>query len=146
MKIIITEEQSEKLNHKVKSMIKKYGLKETLKLFDNNKDIIRRTYQDNPLEFLNNFNNLTPVEIGSMIFYVDKDRLPLFMHYQDIKDRYIYINYNRIWSFFLDVIGLNDKKIQNIIKTWLEETYNLSGLTLVPVDEFIINRWKILIN
>ncbi len=33
MKFIITEEQSEKLNQKVKSMVNKYGIEETLDLF-----------------------------------------------------------------------------------------------------------------
>jgi len=135
MKFIITEEQSEKLNHKIKSMINKYGFKETLRLFDNNKDIIRRAYQDNPSEYLNQFNDLTKVdEFGDKIYYVDKDRLPLFIYFQDRKNGHVSINNDRIWSFFEDVIGLDYEKIQGVIKNWLEETYNLKGLTPFGVD------------
>jgi hypothetical protein len=129
MKIIITEEQSEKLNQKVKSMVNKYGVKETLRLFDNNTDIIKRAYQDNPSDFLNQFNDLTPVEKGDKIYYVDKDKLPLFYYYQGIKNGDVYINYYRIWLFFSEIIGMEYKEIQGIMKNWLEETYNLRGLT-----------------
>jgi len=125
MKFIITEEQSEKLNHKVKTMVNKYGFKETIRLFDNNINIIKRAYQDNPSEFLNQFNNLILVKKEGITYYVDKDRLPLFYYY----DGYVFINYDRIWSFFEKVIGLERSEIQYIIKNWLEETYNLRGLT-----------------
>ena len=129
MKFIITEEQSEKLNQKVKSMVNKYGVEETLRLFDNNKDIIRRTYQDSPSEYLNQFNDLSTVERGDKMFYVDKDRIPLFYYYPDEKNGYVYINFGRIWLFFEEVFGMEYKEIQSIMKIWLEETYDLTGLT-----------------
>jgi len=132
MKFIITEEQSEKFNHKVKSMVNKFGIKETLRLFDNNSDIIKRAYQDNPSEFLNQFNDLTPVDNNGMIFYVDKDKEPLFHFYSDEEYGYVSINYDRIWDFFDNVIGLKRSEIQGIIKNWLEETYNLKGL--IPIQ------------
>jgi len=117
------------IKYKVKLMINKYGLKETLRLFDDNVDIIRRAYRDNPSEFLNQFNDLSPVEKNNVIYYLDKDRLPLFMHFQDEKNNNVYINYYRIWVFFSEIIGMEYKEIKGIIKNWLEETYNLSGLT-----------------
>jgi len=128
MKFIITEEQSEKLNQKVKSMVNKYGLDQSIKLFGG-KEIIKRAYLDNPSEFLNQFNDLIPIEKGNIIFYVDKDRLPLFYYYPDEKNDYVYINYDRIWLFFSKVIGLERSEIKEIINNWLEETYNLRELT-----------------
>jgi hypothetical protein len=134
MKFIITEEQSEKLNHKVKSMVNKYGIEETLRLFDDNADIIKHAYQDNPLEFLEQFNDLTRIEKGNMIYYVDNDRTPLIYYYMDKINGYVYINYDRIWSFFEDVIGLKRSEILNILKNWLEETYNIRALTPLPLE------------
>jgi hypothetical protein len=128
MKFIITEEQSEKLNHKIKSTINKYGLDHSIELFGD-KEVIRRAYQDNPLSFLNQFNDLTPVEKDDKIYYVDKDRLPLIMYYPDRKNGDVFINYGRIWSFIVKVFGFESTKIQKIIKKWLKDTYNLSGLT-----------------
>ena len=113
---------------KINSIVNKYGIEHTLKMFDGS-DIIRRVYQDNLLEFLNQFNDLNRIEKDNIICYVDKDRLLLFAYFQDRKNEVVYINYNKIWSFFYDVIGLDDKEIQDIIKNWLDEVYNLSGLT-----------------
>jgi hypothetical protein len=129
MKFIITEEQNEKLNQKVKSMVNRYGVKETLRLFDDNVDIIRRAYLDNPSDFLNQFNDLSKVEKDGIIYYVDKDRSPLFHYYPDDENGYVYINYSRIWSFFSNVIGLKHEEIKGIMNNWLEKVYNLKGLT-----------------
>ncbi len=85
MKIIITEEQNEKLNRKIKSTIEKYGIEHAMNLFGD-KGIIKRIYQNNPSEFLDQFNDLTPVEKDDRIYYVDKDRLPLLReagHYME---------------------------------------------------------------
>ncbi len=120
---------NEVLYDKVKLMVNKHGLKETLRLFDNNVDIVKRAYRDNPSDYLNQFNDLTPKEKGGRIYYVDKDMSPLFYYYRDEENGYVYINYGRIWSFFSNLIGLKHEEIQDIIKNWLEEVYNLSGLT-----------------
>jgi hypothetical protein len=128
MKFIITEEQNEKLNQKVKSMVNKYGFEYTLEFFDN-KDIIKHAYQDNPSEFLDQFNDLTPVEDGDGIYYVDEDGSPLFMYYPDRINGIVYIDFYRIWLFFSEIIGMEYKEIQGIMKNWLGETYNIKGLT-----------------
>jgi len=129
MKFIITEEQSEKLNQKVKSMVNKYGIEYTLMMFDNNVDIIKRTYKDNPLDFLNQFNDLTLVEKYGKINYVNKDGISIFYYYPKKNNEYVFINYHRMWIFFKEVIGFENSEIKSIIKNWLEETYNLKGLT-----------------
>ena len=76
MKIIITEQQNEKLNRKIKSAVEKLGLKQSLEMFG--KDIIKQVYIDNPLSYLDQFNDLRPVEKGDFVYYVDNDNLPLF--------------------------------------------------------------------
>jgi hypothetical protein len=67
---------------------------------------------------------------GDKTFYVDKDGLPLFMYYQDSKNRSVYINYNRIWIFFESIFGLDYSQTLKILTIWLEETYKLSGVTI----------------
>ena len=57
MKIIITEEQDEKLTRRVKMMVDKLGLDDAIKMFGNI-NIIKHAYENNPLEFLNDFKNL----------------------------------------------------------------------------------------
>jgi hypothetical protein len=87
------------------------------------------------LKWLNKeFGNLTPAIDGDITYYVGKDRKPLFYYYQDPKNGYVNINYERIWVFFESIFGLKDLQTQEILKVWLEVTYNLRGVT--PL------RWK----
>ena len=82
------------------------------------------------IDWLNkNFGNLTKVVKGDKTYYVDENRLPLFFYYQDEKNGDVYLNYDRIWSFFELVFRYNRQQIQGLIRTWLEETYNLRGKT-----------------
>ena len=135
MKIIISEQQNEKLNKKIRNVVEKLGLKQSLYMFG--KDILKQVYIDNPSLFLNQFNNLRPVEKGGSIFYVDNDNLPLFYYGkkdQDSKKGYYSFNYYRVWSFFEEVMGYNYTEIQEIMKEWLGTTYNLRGL--IPKSTF----------
>jgi len=82
------------------------------------------------LKWLNReFGDLTMVVKGSTTYYVDEDRKPLFMYYQNSKNKSVYIIYERIWVFFESIFGLNYSDSEAIVKVWLEETYNLRGLT-----------------
>jgi predicted lipoprotein with Yx(FWY)xxD motif len=56
--------------------------------------------QDIVINWLNKeFGNLTEVVRDDRTFYVDKDRKPLFMYFQDSKNGVVYVNYERIWIF-----------------------------------------------
>jgi hypothetical protein len=133
---------NEKLKYKIRSTVEKLGLGQSLEIFG--KDILKQTYIDNPLSlsFLDQFNNLRPVEKDNEIYYVDNDNLPLFSYYiveQDSKNGYYYINYHRIWLFFDDIMGYNYTEIQEIMKEWLGTTYNLRELT--PVFRCTIKKF-----
>jgi hypothetical protein len=130
MKIIITEHQNEKVNHKIRFAVEKLGLSQAREIMGD--ELIKQGYIDNPLSFLDQFNNLRPVEKDDEIYYVDNDNLALFSYYkkeQESKNGDYYINYYRIWSFFEDVMGYDYTEIQEIMKEWLGTTYNLRGLT-----------------
>ncbi len=99
------------------------------------------------LKWLNReFGDLTPVVKDEKTYYVDEDRKPLFMYYQDEENGYVYINYDRIWVFFESIFGLNTLQTKEILKVWLEETYNLRGITPYKSDVILLNRWKRPIN
>ena len=86
--------------------------------------------QELVLKWLNKgFGDLTPAIVGDKIFYVDRDQRPLFLYYQDSKNGNVYINYDRIWVFFESIFGLNTLQTKEILKVWLDETYNLRGVT-----------------
>jgi len=135
MKFIITEEQNEKFNQKIKSIVNKYGYEEALRIFDKNLEIIRRTYQDNPLEFLDQFNDLRPIEKGDRTYYVDENRIPL-LYYITGKNRLeIFISYD-IWGFFSVLLGFKNSEIQEILREWLGEIYGIKVLTLSRIKLF----------
>ena len=75
------------------------------------------------------FGNLKPIVRDDKTFYINEDRLPLFYYFQDEKNGYVYINYDEIWSFLKSIFALKSLQIKGIITHWLEETYNLKGLT-----------------
>ena len=130
MKIIISEQQNEKVNRKIRLVVEKLGLIQAREAFGD--EIIKQVYIDNPPSFLDQFNNLTPVEDDGEIYYVDNDNLPLFSYYkkdQESKNGYYNVNYYRIWLFFEDVMGYEYTEIQEIMKEWLGTAYNLRGLT-----------------
>jgi len=82
------------------------------------------------LKWLNReFGDLTPVVKDGRTYYVDENRKPLFYYYQDSKNGYAYMNYERIWAFFESIFGLDDLQTQEILKVWLEDTYNIRGFT-----------------
>ena len=91
------------------------------------------------LSWLNEiYGNLKLVEKEDKIFYVDGERKPLFMYdvraqVKKSKNGYYYIDYYRIWSFFESYFGMEYKEIQELMKVWLGETYNLRGLTPIFV-------------
>ena len=89
------------------------------------------------LKWLNKeFSGLTPLVKGDKTFYVDRDQRPLFMYFQNEKNGNVYINYDRIWAFFESIFGLDTLQTKEILKVWLEETYNLRGVTPTSI------RWN----
>ena len=125
----ILKEEINSQSERVKSMVKKFGIDKAIELVVGGPDTIRNAYQNNPESYLDQFNDLTQIEKGDKIFYIDKDGNPLFYYFQDKRSGYVYIDYDIIWLFFSKVIGLKRSEILNILKNWLEETYNITGLT-----------------
>lgn len=106
---------------------------------------------NSPEEYLrywlnSNFGDLKQIAKAKEIYYVDKDNLPLFFYHQNLE--FCYINYNRIWLFFIEYFYLdpeinNEKKqIKTIIKDWLKETYNLTGLAPCSDDGYFMIDWN----
>jgi hypothetical protein len=56
----------------------------------------------------------------------------------DIKHDTIFFN-KKIWSILEFVFGLKYSEIQKLVKEWLNEVYNLRGVTPTP----IIHGWRI---
>jgi len=129
IKNILKEESDNPLNKKVRYAVENLGFDKAIKMFGGNLDVIKKAYQDNPLSFLNQFNNLIPVKKGEVIYYVDKNNKPLLAHYKDDGRHLVSVDNDRIWGFFGDVLGYDWDEIQSILNAWLNDTYNLSYAT-----------------
>jgi len=82
------------------------------------------TISEIALKWLNKgFGNLIKMVIDDKIYYVDENKFPLLMYGKD--DTTIFVNYEKIWVFFESIFGLKDLQTQEILKVWLEQTYNL---------------------
>ena len=136
MKILITENQYKlikeniSLKEKLKDLIKKVGFKSVTKVVGS----LDKTFEifdiKEPMDFLNLFNDLESVqseEDENWTLYRYK-KGHNFMIY-DRKNDYVYINYDEIWSVLEDKFGLNYSETQKLTNVWLDEVYNLRGVT-----------------
>jgi hypothetical protein len=130
MKIIITKEQQESLQRKLKKMVKKLGWQKTSIVVNGPENLAKLAFNNDPLEFLNMFNNLDIVQSKNYqdwtLFRYEKGNN---MMIYDRKNEYVYVSYDVIWSFLENGFGLKYKEIQGITKEWLGETYDLRGIT-----------------
>ena len=85
----------------------------------------------------NEYGNLTKLVKNNKTFYVDQEGLPLFMFYQDKKNGSVYINYEKIWQLLETIFGMKHQQTRDILKIWLEETYNLKEYT--PIKDIYLS-------
>ena len=122
--------KEESLKQTLKDRVKEDGWEYVAELVGDGEILARLGFNNDPVEFLNLFNDLDIVQSK------EKPYLTLFryekgnnMMIYDRKNEYVYINYDVIWSFLGDVFGLKYVEIQELTQEWLSETYNLRGIT-----------------
>ena len=130
IKNILKEEINSQFD-RVKSIVNKYGIKKAVDLIVGNKHTIRNAYKDNPASYLDQFNNLKPVQILNKLLYKDKYGEDIFYYYPNEESVTLYINYYLLWVFFDEIMFINYSKIREIIYKWLENNYNLKGFTTI---------------
>jgi len=129
MKFIITEEQNEKLTRRVKMIVEKLGLQHAIEMLGGNTNLIKRAYENNPLEFMDKFKDLETFKkpaYPNRIYYI-KNGKSLMVQEDELKE--FWFHYNEIWYFFQKIFDMKYEEIQRILSQWLEETLNLKGYT-----------------
>ena len=131
MKIIITESQSETIKEKLQAIVKKYGWDRGV-MSVGEKHLVKLGFNNDPMEFLNMYNNLDVVQSKenpdwSLFRYKPKENLMIYYR----KNDYVYIGYDKIWSVLEDNFDLNYTETQKLTERWLAEVYNLRGVTTV---------------
>jgi hypothetical protein len=136
MKIIITENQYKlikeniSLKEKLKDLIKKVGFESMVRVVGS----LDKTFEifdvKEPMDFLNLFNDLESVqseEREDWTLYRYKKGYNFIVNNR--KNDYVYINYDDIWSVLSLKFHLSYSEIQELTKIWLDEVYNLRGIT-----------------
>jgi len=140
MKIIISENQVDKIKSKIHEYVKKYGLEKCREIFGD-KVLFTIGFNNDPMEFLNLFNDLDVVqsieqEDWTLFRYEKGKNLMIY----DRKNDYVYIDYKQIWSVLRKDFGLNYDETQQVTEEWVGVVYNLRGVTthgnVAYVDEF----------
>ena len=143
MKIIITENQNSKLQTKLKDLVKDYGWEAASKAIGGTNKLAKIAFNNNPMEFLHLFDGLDVVQSK------EKPDLTLFRYkpnhnlmVYDRENGVVYVSYKDIWSVLKSNFGINYSEIQVVIKEWLDEVYNLRGVTPVTVTvKGLPSRW-----
>jgi hypothetical protein len=78
----------------------------------------------------------------SLFFIKDKK---VYME-QNFENWILYVEYDTIWSDLKNIFSLDYDEIKQIITEWVEDTYNLKGITPNFSKVLSVYRWKRLIN
>ena len=123
MKILITE-------NKLEIILKDKGTEKSIKLLGGWENFCKVFDIESPMDFLHLFDDLEQVqseeyENYTLFRYKKGNNYIIY----DRKDEEVYISYYEIWSFLEDNFGLDDYEIKSLTEGWLDEVYNLRGVT-----------------
>ena len=118
------------------------------KWYDNMKYIITESRLNDIVKswLSNSFGDLVPYETKkypNYIFYRKGDEV-IFEYNK--KNGYVYISYDKIWSFLQSMFGMEDQQIQDLTKEWVEEHYKLRVTTTHVVLMATPARWRNITN
>ena len=127
MKIIVTENQVDKIKSKIHEYVKKYGIEKCREIFGD-KVLFTIGFNNDPMEFLNLFNDLDVVQS------IKKENWTLFRYEKgknlmvyDRKNGYVYIDYDQIWLVLRDDFGLTMSETEQVTEEWVGIAYDLTG-------------------
>jgi hypothetical protein len=133
MKIIITENQQESIKMDLQNMVKDLGFGLTSKVVNGSKKLAKLAFNNNPMDFLNLFNDMNGVkseENPNWVLFKDGPKKTMISYNR--KKRRVYVNYRDIWTIlFNDFEIINESKVNKLITKWLDEVYNLRDVEIL---------------
>ena len=122
--------KEETLKQNLIDEIKEIGFNDTVNLVGGIDNLFKILNINTPMDFLHLFDDLDVVQSEeesdwTLFRYKPKQNLMIY----NIKNNYVYIDYDDIWSVLEEHFGLNNTEIQELTEMWLGEVYNLRGIT-----------------
>jgi hypothetical protein len=113
----------------LQNIVKEYGWKRGA-ISVGDKHLVKLGFNNNPMEFLNLFNDLESVQSEenpdwTLFRYKPNENLMVY----DKDRQYTFIHYDKIWSVLRKSFKLSYFETQELTERWLGETYNLRGIT-----------------
>ena len=94
-------------------------------------------------EFYGDLEEYTTDKRPDSVFFV-KDKKVYMEH--DLKNGYLFVDYDTIWQDLETIFSSEITENQRIITKWVEDTYNIEGVTPIPHVPWHKRGWKTLFN
>ena len=122
--------KEETLKQSLIDEIKEYGFKDTAEMVGGIDNLFKILNINTPMDYLHLFDDLDVVQSEeepnwTLFRYRPKHNLIVY----ERKNDYAHIDYDEIWSVLGEHFGLKYSEIQELTKIWLNEVYNLRGIT-----------------
>lgn len=124
MKLIITENQKERM---LRNLIKKYGVEFASNMVGGIENLFDVLNIKGPMNFLYLFDDLERFrskEYPNWLLFLNESNDNLIAY--KMNSEISYINSELIWSFLRSYFGMSYQEIQELTKSWLSESYNLT--------------------
>lgn len=129
MKIIITENQKQSTQDRLKNMVKNVGWEQASDVVGGSDNLLKLVFDNNPRKLLNLFDDLNMVQSEThqdwTLFKNEKGKTIIVY---DRKENVVFVSFNKIWSFLEIGIGLDRGDVQGIIKRWVRDVYDLKNV------------------
>ena len=129
---ILKEEslKQENLKQTLKQSVKEDGWEFAAELIGGPEDLAKLAFNNDPMDFLNLFNDLDVVQSEekpnwTLFRYKPNHNLMIYNKSYGI----VYTNYDEIWGVLETVFGLYYNEIQEFTEKWLSDVYNLRRIT-----------------
>ena len=139
MKILITENKFKDI---LKLSLKKNGVRNTIDNVGGWENFCKVLNIQSPMDFLHLFDDLERVQSEekknwTLFRYKKGENLMVYNR----KNEGVYIYYYEIWLFLEDKFGLSYYETQRITQDWLDEVYNLRGVTTKHREISSVTCW-----
>ena len=137
MKIIITENQKQSTQDRLKNMVKNVGWEQASDVVGGTNDLLKLVFDNNPRKFLNLFDDLNMVQSEThqdWTLFKNKKGNTIILY--DRKENVAFISFSKIWSFLEKGIGLDRGDIKDIVNRWVRDVYDLKNVIVAA------GRWS----